>query len=101
MVALKKWVLSLYDSYRSCTQKFDLDFLLQQQKIKRWMGLNPAEAARDALEMIEAVGWRDFQLYLDNFSIGVQARMWSLLLPLIFNEPELDALAGEIFPPPG
>lgn len=100
MVALKKWVLSLYDSYRSCTQKFDLDFLLQQQKIKRWIGLNPAEAVRDAIEAIEAVGWRDFQLYLDDFSVGVQARMWSLLLPMIFSDDEIAQLQTEIFAPP-
>lgn len=100
MVALKKWVLNLYDSYRSCTQKFDLDFLLDQQKIKSWMGLNPAEAMREFVQAVEAFGWQDFQLYLQNYSMGNQARMWTWLLPLIFSESEILQLQREIFPPP-
>ena len=83
MMALKKWVQSLYSSYRNSIQKIDLDFLLSQTKIQRWLGINPIEAAGEMLQIIESNGWQEFQLYLSNFGMSTQAKMWAILLPLI------------------
>lgn len=100
MVALKKWVEVLYSSYRTSTQKLDSSFLLEQDKIRLWMNLNPVEAAQKVFQALQDYGWRDFQLYLDNFSVGVQASMWAMILPLILDSAEISELQALIYPPP-
>ncbi len=86
MMAFKKWVLSLYESYRSSTRFFDPDSLLADAKIRKWMTLEPVAATKEILEELKTHGWRDFQKYLDQFSIDIQAEIWGLIVPLILPE---------------
>ena len=75
--AFKKWVLSLYNSYRSSTRFSTPDFLLQESKIREWMGLDRAGLTLEVLKALNNYGWRDFQEYLDRFSIDIQAEIWA------------------------
>ena len=89
MMAFKKWVLSLYNSYRSSTRFSTPDFLLNQSRIKTWMGLDKTAATKEVLKALNNYGWRDFQQYLDQFSIEIQAEIWAILLPLILPDEVL------------
>ncbi len=82
MMAFKKWVLSLYESYRSSTRLVDPDSLLADAKIRKWMKIEPVAATVEILEELKTHGWRDFQKYLDQFSIDIQAEIWGLIAPL-------------------
>ncbi len=95
MMAFKKWVLSLYNSYRSSTRFFDPDSLLADAKIRDWMRLEPVAATKEILEELKTHGWRDFQSYLNNFSIDIQAEIWALLAPLFLPPSELANLISE------
>ena len=87
--AFKKWVLSLYNSYRSSTRFSTPDFLLNQSRIKTWMGLDRVAATKEVLKALNNYGWRDFQEYLDQFTIEIQAEIWAILLPLILPDEVL------------
>ncbi len=86
MMAFKKWVLSLYESYRSSTRFFDPDSLLAEAKIRSWMRIEPVAATKEILEELKTHGWRDFQKYLDQFSIDIQAEIWGLIAQVILPE---------------
>ncbi len=92
MMAFKKWVLSLYESYRSSTRFFAPDSLLADAKIRSWMKLSPVAATKEILKELKTHGWRDFQKYLDQFSIDIQAEIWALIAPLLL--PEIACALG-------
>ncbi|MDJ0571527.1 MAG: hypothetical protein QNJ53_21105, partial [Pleurocapsa sp. MO_192.B19] len=86
MMAFKKWVLSLYESYRSSTRFLELETLLNDSKIRSWMRIEPVAATKEILKELKTHGWQDFQEYLSNFSIDIQAEIWGLIAPLILPE---------------
>ena len=101
IVNFREWVLELIESLsNNHTQDSLLDFLLDQDKIRSWMGLNPEKIAAEALEAVDAIGWSKFQVYLDGFTVDIQAKIWSSLLSLLLSEHEILELQAEIFPPP-
>ncbi len=87
--AFKKWVLSLYNPYRSSTRFSNPDFLLNQSRIKTWMGLDQVAETKEVLKALNDYGWRDFQEYLEQFTIEIQAEIWAILLPLILPDEVL------------
>ncbi|MGB5634628.1 MAG: hypothetical protein WBM44_08860, partial [Waterburya sp.] len=93
MMAFKKWVLSLYETYRSSTRFLDSDLLLNDAKIREWMRLEPVAATKKVLLELKTRGWRDFQSYLSNFSIDIQAEIWALIAPLFL--PEIAIALGK------
>ncbi|MGB5637015.1 MAG: hypothetical protein WBM86_30125, partial [Waterburya sp.] len=93
MMAFKKWVLSLYETYRSSTRLVDPDLLLADAKIREWMRLEPVAATKEVLEKLKTHGWQDFQSYLNNFSIDIQAEIWALIAPLF--PPEIAIALGK------
>ena len=95
MMAFKKWVLSLYNSYRSSTRLVDPDFLLQESKIREWMGLDRTAATQEVLKALNNYGWRDFQSYLDRFSIDIQAEIWQRVLPLVLPKAAIARVVNE------
>ncbi|MDJ0597180.1 MAG: hypothetical protein QNJ72_45705, partial [Pleurocapsa sp. MO_226.B13] len=78
--------LSLYESYRSSTRFFDPDSLFADAKIRSWMKLEPVAATKEILKELKTHGWQDFQKYLSNLGIEIQAEIWGLIVPLILPE---------------
>ena len=99
MMAFKKWGLDLYDSYRTNPQNLDPEFLLQNNRIRDWMALNPLEAVQELWQAIQDVGWRDFHEYLSVFTVDIQAQIWGLIAELIFPSGAISELEKALSPP--
>ena len=98
LVAFKKWGYSLYAAYRTYPQKSPPNFLAQE-KIRKWMDLNPREAVKEIWEAVQDLGWRDFHEYLSLFTVDIQAKIWALIAPSIFPEGAISELEKALSPP--
>ena len=100
MIAFRKWLLHLVESFSSSDNQESLvDCLLRQDEIITWMDLYPAPAVKESLKALESLGWHDFQLYLESFNTRIQAKIWASLLSVILDKSEILELKAEIFPP--